>query len=336
MPQPINQLNDVNNIDSEPLISIVILNYNGLVYLKKTIDSVLKIEYSNYEIIIVDNGSTDDSVDYIKKFHNIKLIKNKKNLGFSQGKNIGIEHAQGEYILSIDNDILLNDHQLLNKLLQIYSDDYAFIQVPLLNIDSKITSDYGIYFSWYGLHWHKNKTNINNILNYPKEIIDIAGPTGAFMFFSKKVWAILGGFDQTQLFHLDDIDIGPRAYLFGYKNILYTKSFVYNLGAKRSRDSKTYLKFYKYQFSGHARSIIKNYNIRNLFIRFPIFIAFQILKTFKYVVKYREIRIAFAFFTSNITFVRKLKDNLKQRAILQHKRVTKDDVYLKLKPINFQ
>ncbi|MBU0612614.1 glycosyltransferase family 2 protein [Patescibacteria group bacterium] len=329
---PSKQIDKTSNHGLEPLVSIIILNFNGLDYLKRTIDSVFKIDYSNYEVIIVDNGSTDESIHYIEKYDNIKLIKNKKNLGFSQGKNIGIDHARGEFILSIDNDISLTDDQLLNKLLNIYSNEYAFIQVPLLDSNSKVTNDYGIYFSLYGLHWHKKTVSIDKILNYPEDTIEIAGPTGAFMFFNKHVWDKIGGFDQSQLFHLDDIDIGPRAYLFGYKNMLYTKSFVYNLGSERSRESKIYLDYYKYQFSGHARSIIKNYNKFNLIFRFPIFVTFQILKTIKYAIKYREIRIAIAFFASISVFVRKLNNSFKQRAMLQSKRVVKDDLYLKLKP----
>ena len=90
-----------------PLISVVMLNYNGLKYLKRTIHPILKLNYPTFEFIIVDNGSTDGSIEFIKKFKRIKLIENGENLGYSKGKNIGVKHAKGEYVLLLDNDILL-------------------------------------------------------------------------------------------------------------------------------------------------------------------------------------------------------------------------------------
>ena len=97
--------------DNCPLVSVVMLNYNGLKYLKETIPPILELDYPNYEFIIVDNGSTDGSIEFINEFEKIRLIENGENLGYSNGKNIGVWEAKGEYILSLDNDILI-----LNKM----------------------------------------------------------------------------------------------------------------------------------------------------------------------------------------------------------------------------
>jgi len=113
-----------------PLISIVVLNFNGLNYLKKTIKPLLSLNYPNYEIVLVDNGSTDESINFIKKFKKIKIIENKKNLGFSMGKNLGIKNTRGKYIFSIDNDIVININKNdIEKLIKFYSDDTGFIQL---------------------------------------------------------------------------------------------------------------------------------------------------------------------------------------------------------------
>ena len=92
-----------------PKISVVMLNYNGLKYIKKTIPSILKLSYSNFELIVVDNGSTDGSIDFLKKNKEVLLIDNRENLGYSVGKNIGIKHAHGEFIFLIDGDILIEN-----------------------------------------------------------------------------------------------------------------------------------------------------------------------------------------------------------------------------------
>ena len=87
-------------------LSIITLTLNKLDYTKKFIESLYKYT-TNFELIIVDNGSSDGTVEYIKSMPQIKLIQNEKNLGFSKGNNQGIEIAQGEYIGFLNNDILL-------------------------------------------------------------------------------------------------------------------------------------------------------------------------------------------------------------------------------------
>lgn len=90
-------------------LSIITLTYNNLKYTKKFIESLYKYT-TNFELIIVDNGSTDGTVEYLKTLKNIKLILNKENQGFSKGNNQGIAIAEGEYIGFLNNDILLSPH----------------------------------------------------------------------------------------------------------------------------------------------------------------------------------------------------------------------------------
>lgn len=87
-------------------LSVITLTLNKLEYTKKFIESLNKYT-TDYELIIVDNGSTDGTVEYIKSRPEIKLIQNSENLGFSKGNNQGIEIAQGEYIAFLNNDVLL-------------------------------------------------------------------------------------------------------------------------------------------------------------------------------------------------------------------------------------
>jgi hypothetical protein len=104
----INLLNNYT-FDEEPLVSIIILNRNGLNHLKTLFKDFKKnTNYSNYEIIIVDNASTDASIKFIKELSNklpIKIIENKENLSFSKANNNASKIAKGEYILLLNNDI---------------------------------------------------------------------------------------------------------------------------------------------------------------------------------------------------------------------------------------
>src|SRR5688500_10970378 len=88
-----------------PLISIIILNYNQLKVTCEFIESARKLTYPNYEIIMVDNASGQDPTEHIRQqYPEVRLIRNKKNLGFTGGNNVGIEAARGEFLLIINND----------------------------------------------------------------------------------------------------------------------------------------------------------------------------------------------------------------------------------------
>jgi len=319
----------------DPKISVVMLNHNGLKYLKKTIHPILKLDYSNYEFIIVDNGSTDGSTAFIKKFKKIKLIENKENLGYSKGKNIGVKNAKGKYILLLDNDILIKDKDVLNELSKKYKRSMGFIQILLLDINQKKTKHYGLYFSIYGVNSHQKSINIKNILKQSKNLIKIPSPTGGCMFFNKNNWNKIGGFDESQKFNIDDIDIGPRAFNLGYKNFLYTKKYFIHLGVKNAKTNKIYAKRFNLIFSGHGRSMIKNYNIKNLLLRFPVFFLFQLSKAIKYSFKRKTFAVFTSFIKSIKLFLKNLPDTLKQRKKIQSERKIKEDLFLKIKTPRF-
>lgn len=321
-------------MESKEKVSIAILNYNGVNYLKQVIPSVLQLSYPNIEIIVVDNGSTDDSVSYLESLNKIKIIKNNENLGYSKGKNICVNNSAGEYILMLDNDILIQDNFLIQKLIDTYNKEIAFIQIPLIDVDKKSTFYYGTYISYYGLNMHRPSVSLEDIKN-SGEIIKINGPTGGFIFFRKKIWSEIGGYDESQTFHIDDVDIGSRSYILGYKNYLLTSCYAIHLGINKTNSSNEYINRFKFVFSGHARSMIKNYKLVNIIWAFSLFSFYQFIKAIKYSFKKKSPSIFFAYLWSVKFFLKILPDTLKQRKIIQSKRKIKDDIFLKIKPINF-
>ena len=97
----------------EPLVSVIILNYNAGNLLSECIESVLKTDYEKFEIIIVDNDSKDDSIDRCKeKFRDVQIIENKKNLGYCEGNNVGIRNAKGEFIAILNPDTVVDSNWL--------------------------------------------------------------------------------------------------------------------------------------------------------------------------------------------------------------------------------
>ena len=329
-------MNEMEN----PKISVVILNYQGCKYLKKTIPAILSLDYPNIEFLIVDNGSTDGSINYLKDLNatkqnnKIRIIQNKENLGYSVGKNIGVSKATGDYILLLDNDMKIVDKNALNDLLRVYPTNCAFLQVPLLDVNKEKTSYYGMYFTYYGIRILR-PIFINKLVCSKEKLINTASFQGGCCFFLKAKWELIGGFDESQKFNCDDIDIGPRSLIYGYNNYLYTRFYFIHLGINKKDTAEEYSNRYTSYFSGHARSMFKNYLLRNLIIRFPIFFIFHFIKSIRYSFKKRSIKIFFAFIWSINYFLKNFSDTLKQRKIIQSKRAIKDDIFLKIKPPRF-
>jgi GT2 family glycosyltransferase len=324
------------NIEKQkPLISIVMLNWNGLHYLKRTIPAILNVDYPNLEFIIVDNGSDDGSIGFIKKFKRIKLTQNRKNLGYSKGKNKGMLEAEGEYILCLDNDVLVDDKKMIDKLLGSCDENTGFLMPILIDLNEKKTDRYGIFFAVYGYYAHKKKVSLASIM-CSNNLLPIGAPLGGIFFIKKSVWNHLGYFDESQDFNLDDIDIGPRAYIFGYKNFLLTDTYAVHVGINKTQYAKCYASRFRTMFSGHARSMLKNYKFSNLIYRFPIFFFFQFFKAIRYSFKNTSPRVFGAFLWSVCFFIKNLPDTLKQKKIIQSKRVVKKDIFLKIKPPKFE
>jgi len=91
-----------------PLVSIIILNYNGADLLPACLDSLRDLAYPRYEVIVVENGSTDNSLQVLAGYPWVKVVRTEKNLGSTGGYNFGLPHSQGEFVLMMNNDMIAN------------------------------------------------------------------------------------------------------------------------------------------------------------------------------------------------------------------------------------
>ena len=107
--------------DSTPLISVIIVSWNVADSLKRCLDSVFTTKYSNLEIIVIDNASTDNSLKIAKSFSQTNVIANTKNLGFPKSVNIGLRQSRGDYILLLNPDTRLPKDFFTRSLEFVYS-----------------------------------------------------------------------------------------------------------------------------------------------------------------------------------------------------------------------
>ena len=202
-------------------LSIVIVNWNTVDLTKQTLESVFKETTAfDYEVLVVDNNSADNSVEMIKKdFPQVKLIVNPDNRGFGKANNQALKIAQGDYLMLLNSDTIVQD-KALEKLVS-YLDqhpDVMMVGPRLLNKDltfqhacrRRLPNITNSFFHLFGLtKIFKNSKVVNNYKRYTDDTEIIAesdGLSGAAMMFRKEVFEKIGGLDEIFFMYGEDLD----------------------------------------------------------------------------------------------------------------------------------
>ena len=201
-----------------PLISVIIVNYNAGKLLLDCIESVFASNNDNYEVIVVDNCSSDNSHKVCKKkFDKIKLIENYKNLGFCEGNNVGIRNASGEYLLILNPDTII-ESDLIEKFLDaIKNYGEGLFQGKNVAIDNdNILRSTGNQINLIGFRYARDK----GVKEYKKffNVEEINYASGTCLFTSTKTMKKIGLFDPFLFLYHDDLDLGWRALCLNIKS----------------------------------------------------------------------------------------------------------------------
>ena len=217
------------NTDSmKPLISIIILNYNAGNLLIDCVSSIQKSAYTNFEIILVDNISKDNSHKKCKNsFPTIKLIENKENLGYCEGNNVGLRTAKGEFVVVLNPDTIV-DSNWLDELLEAYQNNGEGLYQPkfLATSDNSMLLSTGQMIQLFGFGYSRSKGDKDKQLFEKFEQIDYA--SGTCLFTSKKILKKIGLFDPFLFAFHDDLELCWRAALNRIKSFYVPKSIVYH------------------------------------------------------------------------------------------------------------
>lgn len=226
-----------NLMQDPPLVSVIILNYNGLKYLEgglnECLDSVLRTNYPNFEVIFVDNGSTDKSADFVEenfKKSKIRIIKNNYNLGFSEGFNIGIKASKGKYIVLLSNDMTVHPCWLKPIITLMESEPKIGIAgFKRLIYGTKNRID-GIGGDLY-LCGRAKPVGVNEIdrgqYDTVREDLDYIG--GA-MVIRRKTLQEVGLFDSDYIIFSEDVDLCYRVRKHGYKTVYVPDAIIWHRG----------------------------------------------------------------------------------------------------------
>ena len=232
--------------------AIIIVNWNGKKFLKNCLSSVFKQTYKEFEVYFVDNGSIDDSVDYVRKnFPKVKIIKLDKNYGFAKGNNEGIKEAFKDknvgYIVCLNNDTIVNKNWLkeLVKTAE-KSEKTGMVSSKALFKDGRIQNA-GLIFSkalqinkggGISLGYGEKDKGI-----YKKEI-EIFAPGGVAPLYKRKMLEEIGLFDEDYFAYAEDLDLGFRGRLAGWKAFLSPNAKLIHLHSQTGGAASQFKAYY--------------------------------------------------------------------------------------------
>ena len=217
------------SIYKKSLVSIVVLNYNAGKLLLNCIESIKKSSYQNIEILVVDNISSDNSqIECKKKFPDIKLIQNDENLGYCGGNNEGIKKAEGEFIIILNPDTIVETNWIdeLLKAQKEFGDGLYQPKILSLNEEDTIQST-GNMLHVFGFGFARDKGN--KVSEKKEEIEKVGYASGTCLFTTRKVLDKIGLLDEFLFLYHDDLDLGWRGAQIGINSFYVPKSKIYHV-----------------------------------------------------------------------------------------------------------
>lgn len=216
-------------------IAVVILNYNGKAHLEKFLPGVIRYS-SEAKVVVVDNGSSDNSIEYVKQLR-VTVVDNGKNLGFCEGYNHALKKIEADYYVILNNDIEVTENWIapLQKLLDT-KPEIAAVQPKILSYKNKNMFEYagagGGFVDSFGYPFCRGR--IFDTLEEDKgqynDSVPVFWATGACVVVRSKLFHELGGFDEDFFAHMEEIDLCWRMKKAGHKIYYCGQSHIYHVG----------------------------------------------------------------------------------------------------------
>ncbi len=212
-------------------VSVIIPNYNGRSFLEDCLQSLREQSLQKFDTILVDNGSSDGSVEFTEEqFPEVKVLKLDQNYGFCRAVNLGIQAAETEYVILLNNDVQAEKNFVKEMLLGIRKHPRCFsasAQLRKMKEPDRI-DDAGDYYCALGWAFALGKDK--KITEYQKPGKIFASCGGAAIY-RKDILDKIGLFDEKHFAYLEDIDLGYRAKIYGYENWYLPTAVVYHAGS---------------------------------------------------------------------------------------------------------
>jgi GT2 family glycosyltransferase len=278
-------------LTQSPSVAIVILNWNGKHFLEKFLPSVIESDYGNLSIIVADNASSDDSIDFIQKnYPQIQIIINNANEGFAKGYNTALKQVISDYYILLNSDVEVSK-DWIKPVISLMENDksIAACQPKILSFDNRQTFEYagacGGWIDTLGYPFNRGRVfdNCERDLRQYNNATEIFWATGAALFVRASAFHEMNGFDEYFFAHQEEIDLCWRMKRAGYKIYAEPASFVFHVGGgtlSKGNKRKTFL-----NFRNNLIMLSKNLPLSQKFWKIPLRIAMDNLAGFQALIK---------------------------------------------------
>ena len=258
--------------------TVVIPNYNGISYIKNCLDSLLEEQKNTaFDIIVVDNHSTDGSLELVQSgYSQVKVIAFEENTGFCKAVNAGIEAAKTEYVILLNNDTTV-ENGFVSALEKTLEKDERTFSVGAKMVDMKnpsVIDDAGDFYCALGWAFARGCGKPAEKYDKVKEVFSACA--GAAIY-KKSVLDEIGLFDELHFAYLEDLDIGYRAKIYGYRNYFAPEAVVHHAGSASSGSRHNAFKV-DVSSKNSVYVIYKNMPLLQQLINLPFFIIGYLIK----------------------------------------------------------
>jgi len=254
-------------------VTLLVLNFNGEAHLKKCLDSLLTTNYSRFNVVVIDNGSMDESAEFLKSnYSSVKVIKHNRNYGYALGYNLVINTIKDEYIVLLNNDVLVKPNWLKELMAYIKNDDVAAVtpKMTFLHNKTQINAAGGCC-DIYGVGLNRGNGEVD--MKQYDTVQEVFYGNGGALLIKKRVWRKIGPFDERYFMYGEDLDWCWRARLKGYKIIYVPRAEVYHHW--RGSGGSMVILLERHWLS----TLLKNYGFKTLIKIMPKYLALKVLKT---------------------------------------------------------
>lgn len=304
---------------SNPKVSIIIVNFNGNNFLLECLKSIKQSTYKNYEVIIVDNASSDDSIKLAKEnvsIPNTKYLILNTNMGFSAANNQAAKMATGDFLFFLNNDTKITPKTLDVLIKTIVKDkNIGITTCKLVSYDGKNTFHSGIGVDILGFPVNSGKTFYAE---------------GSALLINKSLFFKLKGFDNSYFMFHEDIDLCWRTWLLGYKIISTDNTLIYHFAGGTAGGSfpgkekykSTILRRY-YSERNNIKTLLKNYSSLSLIFILPLYFFLNIFEILLFLILLKP-KMAYFYIKAYTWNILNLKDTLLKRKYIQKNRTISD------------
>ena len=246
--------------DLSPRVAVVIVNWNGEQFIEQCIKSLLSQTVKPFEIILLDNASSDNSLNIVRKYPSVKLIALGTNTGFARGNNLAIASADPsvEWIALLNPDAFADSNWLENLLISAQKNPRfsAFGCKQINAVRPKILDGEGDSYHFSGLVWRSGFGNSISRQGYAES--EIFSPCAAAALYRRRAFQEVGGFDEDYFCYVEDVDLGFRLRLAGYQCLYVPSAVVHHVGSGTTGGQKSDFSVYH----GH-RNLVWTY-VKNM------------------------------------------------------------------------